>query len=451
MIRSRGTRCPLRFFHVRWQVRRKRKLSIQRRPSSQFQVVDHVISAQHTRHWPRGRDPTSDKPLRLAAKQYIPINNPEPSAGDITFVGTHANGLPKELYEPLWADLSEKLLALKGRRIRSIWIADMVNQGQSAILNEQLLGNDPSWFDFSRDLLHLINQNQLDMPSPLVGIGHSVGGAQLAYLSLFHPRLFQALVLIDPTIQTENPGKAFAAASTFRRDVWSSRSFAREKFAASKFYSTWDRRAFDKWIEYGLKDVAITNTADQKPLAEQPVTLSTAVSQEVFLYQRPKYHQELDQTWHENKTDYSDLHPDDDEPEYPFYRPEPAQVFRRLPELYPPVLYIFGAKSPVSTTELRQKKLEATGTGIGGSGGQKHSQVEEVVLDCGHMVPFEKVEETADAISRFSTLRINQWSTKADREKEIWLQTPRPQRAMLDTKWKEMIREPLSLPREPRS
>lgn len=47
----------------------------------------------------------------------------------------------KELYEPLWDDLY-KHLASQNRRIRSIWIADVAQQGQSGILNEAILGHD---------------------------------------------------------------------------------------------------------------------------------------------------------------------------------------------------------------------------------------------------------------------------------------------------------------------
>ena len=39
------------------------------------------------------------------------------------------------------------------------------------------------------------------MPRPLVGIGHSMGGQQLAHLALMHPRLLSLLVLVDPVIQ----------------------------------------------------------------------------------------------------------------------------------------------------------------------------------------------------------------------------------------------------------
>ena len=47
----------------------------------------------------------------------------------------------KELYEPLWDELL-KLSKSAGFRIRSIWIADVAQQGWSSVLNEQKLGND---------------------------------------------------------------------------------------------------------------------------------------------------------------------------------------------------------------------------------------------------------------------------------------------------------------------
>lgn len=37
-----------------------------------------------------------------------------------------------------------------------------------------------SWFDHPRDLLHLVNVKRADMPRPIVGIGHSMGGAHLS-------------------------------------------------------------------------------------------------------------------------------------------------------------------------------------------------------------------------------------------------------------------------------
>ena len=36
-----------------------------------------------------------------------------------------------------------------------------------------------SWADHPRDLLHIINHFRKEMPRPLVGIGHSMGGNHL--------------------------------------------------------------------------------------------------------------------------------------------------------------------------------------------------------------------------------------------------------------------------------
>ncbi|KAI2908356.1 hypothetical protein CBS147371_10066 [Aspergillus niger] len=173
--------------------------------------------------------------LRLAVKQYIPIDNPHPKEGDVTIIGAHANAFPKELYEPLWDDIHEQL-ASQNRRIRSIWIADVAQQGQSGVSNELILGHDPDWLDHGRDLLFMINQFQDQIPQPLVGIGHSMGGMQLAHLSLMHPSLFEGLILLDPVIQRENPGRKFAQASTYRRDLWASREQAAAKFKSNPFY-----------------------------------------------------------------------------------------------------------------------------------------------------------------------------------------------------------------------
>lgn len=36
-----------------------------------------------------------------------------------------------------------------------------------------------SWFDHPRDLLHLVNVKRAEMPRPIIGLGHSFGGAHL--------------------------------------------------------------------------------------------------------------------------------------------------------------------------------------------------------------------------------------------------------------------------------
>ena len=143
-----------------------------------FRVVQHKIPAQHIREYSQATASSQEDVLYLSVKQYIPLDNPNPSAGDVTIIAAHANAFPKELFEPLWEDLLSRAKA-NGWKIRSIWAADVTHQGESGVFNESVLGNEPGWFDHSRDLLHLINLKRDEMPRPIVGIGHSMGGAQL--------------------------------------------------------------------------------------------------------------------------------------------------------------------------------------------------------------------------------------------------------------------------------
>jgi hypothetical protein len=41
------------------------------------------------------------------------------------------------------------------------------------------LTDEASWFDHPRDLLHLVNVKRSEMPQPIIGIGHSMGGLQM--------------------------------------------------------------------------------------------------------------------------------------------------------------------------------------------------------------------------------------------------------------------------------
>ncbi|KAF4992835.1 hypothetical protein FGRMN_6887 [Fusarium graminum] len=371
---------------------------------------------------------------KLAVKQYIPHDNANPQPGDVTIIGAHANGFPKELYEPLWDELHQRVKQ-KNIRIRSIWIADIWNQGQSGVANETILGNDSSWYDHARDLMYLINQNQRKIRHPIIGIGHSMGGSQLAQLALWHPRLFNSLVLIDPILQIPNPSVSLAGLSTKRRDIWPSRDYAAAKFKESKFFQSWDPRVLDLWIKYGLRDTPTELHPEGGSHPDERVTLTTSKHQELFSFVRPSYQA---RDW--ESSDDQDPEQNLNCPEYPFHRPEPPRIFRQLPELRPSLLYIFGKRSDFSSLAQREEKMRTTGTGAGGSGGAVTGRVQETVFDCGHLVPMEKVSECADEISSFLNMEIEHWKVEQDAFKRYREGMSRRQRITIDKDWAEKVK-----------
>ena len=105
--------------------------------SSSFSVTEHILPCQHIREYPHA---VKSEPaiLQLAIKEYRPLNNPDAVPGSVTIIAAHANGIPKETYEPLWDDMD---CAFRGK-IRAIWIADCSHQGASGVLNESIQGDD---------------------------------------------------------------------------------------------------------------------------------------------------------------------------------------------------------------------------------------------------------------------------------------------------------------------
>jgi hypothetical protein len=63
--------------------------------ASPFRIVEHVVPGQYLREYPRATSTSQEETLYLAVKQYIPLDNPHPQPGDVTFIAAHANGFPK--------------------------------------------------------------------------------------------------------------------------------------------------------------------------------------------------------------------------------------------------------------------------------------------------------------------------------------------------------------------
>ncbi|KAH4252991.1 hypothetical protein HBH70_197600 [Parastagonospora nodorum] len=429
--------------------------------SQYFRIQEHKVESSHIRGFPRATSTTQEDVLHMAVKQYTPLSNTQPKPGDITIIAGHANGFPKELYEPLWDELLKRCEQF-GFGIRGIWIADVVHQGWSSVLNEDKLGNDPAWLDHSRDLLNMVNIFRDQMPRPIVGVGHSMGGCQLANLALLHPRLFETLILVDPVIQGKvsligNVSPAFASAK--RRERWPSREEAAKSFKKSKFYQTWDPRVLDRWIQFGLRDVPTKLFPDAKA---PEVTLTTTKHQEVMTFLRPNFAAQPGDTDVSsaeftlsnpkvNRRTHTDITPDAD-PQAPFYRGESTIVYNQLPSIRPSVFYIFGELSFLTDDAIIEEKMRLTGSGVGGSGGRAEGRVDNVtVMGAGHLIPMEKVEESAEHIGKWikkDLARFWDWERKTEEE---WGAKKGIERSVLSPRFMEelnVVMKPLMKPKQ---
>ena len=228
--------------------------------------------------------------------------------------------------------------------------------------------------------------------------------------------------------------------STFRRDVWPSRKAAAAGYAKSKFYQEWDPRVVARQIQYGLRDLP-TALHPMTPIqeGETPVTLSTTKHQEVFTFLRPNYEGSGHEGRPVDRKKHPDVHPGL-ETIYPFYRPETARVYFRLPEVRPSVLYVFGELSYLSAPEAIASKLRETGIGIGGSGGMKDGKVKGVVLkNVGHLVAMEAVKECADAAADWINGVLKNWTAQEEEHRKKWTSKTLKEKQTVDEEWKKRI------------
>ena len=83
-----------------------------------FRVVEHTVNGAHSREYATATaNGDVDRP-RLAVKQYIPLDNPNPQPGDVTIIGAHANAFPKVL-TTTWAVAEEYYVLTVGRNCMS--------------------------------------------------------------------------------------------------------------------------------------------------------------------------------------------------------------------------------------------------------------------------------------------------------------------------------------------
>ncbi|KAJ5731174.1 uncharacterized protein N7483_005682 [Penicillium malachiteum] len=388
-----------------------------------FRIVSHLIPVHSFREYQQGIiDETKD--VYLAVKQYIPlINQPLNDSDPITIVSAPGVGFPKENYEPLFEQVLRKT-SLAGLNIRSIWIADPFNMGESAVANQENLGRDASTVDHSRDLWGMINHFRHLMPKPIVGLAHSMGCSEMLLLSSWHPSLFHSFAFIEPGIDPDYGRTAMAKwiSQTLQQgDFWDTREEAEEALVKSQMAHSWTKKTLARLKHYGVYLVK-TETGLKWTLTTPKYQIAVVVFRRI-----PK-------SVHVSSDDLAnltlaqrelvpDLDPNIALQGRLFYRPELQHSWDLLPKMRPWVLYVNGSSSPhFGDPSTRDLRAQITGTGLGGNGGIKLGAVQQIIMEgAGHDMPFnDNIEQLSVHIVDWFTKESRRWDDGAGRRLREW-------------------------------
>lgn len=384
-----------------------------------FDVIEHEVLSTYVREYSGATILNQEERLYLPVKQYVvkhaSANASKGKLPPVTIIACGSAGTPKEAYEPIWEDLYEQSQQV-GFTIGSIWMADPVNQGKGELMNAGKLGDDPSWMDHTRDLFTMINQFRDQMPRPLIGIGHSAGGTQLANLAFMHPRLLSSIIFLDPAI-LKTPPVHFREHPFFHKFIlgrpksWPSRSQAEASIVKWPNYASWDQRCLQRFFEHGLIECQPSSESTQE---ERPVSFVTSIAQEIhFLGRRPMAEKQADGTMKLDRDAAPDLDPLDADDR--LYRHEMRATWNMLPELRPSAKFILGGRSYLPQHEVREG-IRLCGTGQSGSGGIEKGRVASVMFKRGsHFFPVEMVDQTAKECATWIKAEVEKW---ADQEQK---------------------------------
>ncbi|KAF7185911.1 Abhydrolase domain-containing protein mpaH [Pseudocercospora fuligena] len=381
---------------------------------SPFVIEEHVFEGQHIREYPAALANSQEDVIKLHAKSYTPHEVASGKAnGDLTVIAYHANAFQKEVYEPFFEQLYETLKEKHGVTLGGIWIADQAQQGTSAILNDEIIGNDPHWWDHSRDILCMVNAFRSKMRRPIMAVGHSMGGTQAVATAHYHPRLFESVVLIDPpmTMKASKNVHAMIKFSLSKKESFKSREEAEQSVRKNPFFKSWKPAVMERYIDTAFHD------APTVLVPEEGVTKpTTTVHQDILTLARPNLDHVAVASPVDNMQRYT--HPDvDNASPYtgPLYNPHSRQAYTFLGSLRPAAQWILAKNSQIAPQDELEFRTNLTGSYAGGSGGVKAGNVESVTIRGGHFLPFTNPEGTAKEAADFLSRRLRVWREAEER------------------------------------
>jgi len=176
------------------------------------------------------------------ARDGVEISYSESGCGDPLVVSVHATGFCKELCDPVIADTRTLV-----PRFQAVAIDQRAHGDSEA-------GNPPfDWWDVGRDIIELVGETR-----PVIGVGHSSGGAALVMAELLRPGAFCSLLLVEPIIfpppYGRFPDNPMSAGARRRHLAFPSREAAFENFAGKAVFAGWEDRALWAYVQGGLRE-----------------------------------------------------------------------------------------------------------------------------------------------------------------------------------------------------
>ncbi|KAL1948465.1 hypothetical protein VTO73DRAFT_12540 [Trametes versicolor] len=235
-------------------------------------------------HLPLGRKPMWNCVNRYVRKPHASGSDP---ANGLTLFCAHANGFPKEIWEPALQRLIEAHEAEAKYAISEVWFWEARNHGDAALVNRDQLDGIFDWRDNTRDILnflwHYLPSSASADPLPthlprlphaetesrfaqglqgrnIVYVAHSFGACSTVRAAISHPVLFKHIVLVDAMILpapyaepvSTQPTRNYVLGAVGRRDGWSSREEALQQFSVIPFFAAWDPAVLKIYVECGL-------------------------------------------------------------------------------------------------------------------------------------------------------------------------------------------------------
>jgi pimeloyl-ACP methyl ester carboxylesterase len=174
---------------------------------------------------------------------------------------SHATGFHGHVFQPIADRLP---------RVHS-WAVDLRGHGDSVTPP----GHPMAWPSFADDVLAALTLRALAdeaAVAPLVGVGHSGGGAALALAEARRPGTFAALWLFEPVIfppealvPTEG-GSSLAEGARMRRPTFPSRDAAYANYASKPPMNAFAPEALRAYVEHGFRPDATEAGPDEGPV-----------------------------------------------------------------------------------------------------------------------------------------------------------------------------------------